>query len=27
MREKFEVFVKFKEWKAEVENQTGWKIK
>jgi len=27
MREKSEVFSKFKEWKAEVENQTGRKIK
>src|SRR5436190_10643897 len=27
MREKFEVFEKFKEWKAEVKNQTGRKIK
>ena len=26
-REKSEVFTKFKEWKAEVENQTGRKIK
>ena len=27
MQEKSEVFKKFKEWKAEVENQTGRKIK
>ena len=27
MREKSEVFTKFKEWKAEVENQTGRKIR
>ena len=27
MREKSEVFAKFKEWKAEVKNQTGHKIK
>ena len=27
MKEKSEVFIKFKEWKAEVENQTGRKIK
>ena len=27
MREKSEVFAKFKEWKAEVENQIGRKIK
>jgi len=27
MREKSKVFAKFKEWKAEVENQTGRKIK
>ena len=27
MREKSEVIAKFKEWKAEIENQTGRKIK
>ncbi|CAL8117260.1 unnamed protein product [Prunus armeniaca] len=27
MKEKSEVFTKFKEWKAEVENLTGRKIK
>ncbi|CAL2276446.1 unnamed protein product [Prunus armeniaca] len=27
MKQKFEVFAKFEEWKTETENQTGRKIK
>ena len=27
LRKKFEIFEKFKEWKAMVENQTGQKIR